>query len=87
MAGFEAIEALINSGIMSVIGDPFIAGILTLALFALFIFLGNTRFDVKIGVMTGASMLAVPLAPVLILPLGLGISVVGYFVIMKVISK
>jgi predicted membrane protein len=81
------LESIINGGIMNIVGDPLMAGLLVLGFFVLFVLIQGTRLDAKIAIIVPAGILSLAFAPVLIVILGFAFGVILYLTFTKLTNK
>ena len=87
MAGLQVIENIIGGGLMMILGNSALIGVLVLAFFGGWVLLANTRADVKALVIFPALILAAALWPPLLLLYALGFMLIVGWAFMKAINR
>ena len=88
MAGLTSLEEIIAGGIIDIVGDPFLAGLLVLVFFGGFVFLQGTRLDAKVAILIPAVLLAFAVFPsFMMVPFLLVISFVLYLAVTKFLGR
>jgi len=86
MAGLQVIENIIGSGLMMILGNSALIGVLVLSFFGGWVLLANTRADVKVLIIFPALILAAAFWPPLLILYALGFMVVVGWAVMKAIN-
>lgn len=81
------IETLLGEGMTNVVGDPTIIGIIFIGFFAGFVFLQDTRLDVKVAILTPICLLSMIWIPWFGVLIALAVGALSYLAIMKFINR
>jgi len=87
MAGLQVIENIIGGGLMMILGNSALIGVLVLSFFGGWVLLSNTRADVKVLVIFPALILAAAFWPPLLLLYALGFMLIVGWAFMKAINR
>lgn len=87
MAALGMIEGMISSGMTMMFGNPSVIAIIILAAIGGFVMLQNTRLDLKVPILIGASILAAALSPIFIMLVVIFWSAIGFIALMRFITK
>ena len=86
MAGLQVIENIIGSGLMMILGNSALIGVLILSFFGGWVLLANTRADVKVMVIFPALILAAAFWSPLLILYALAFMVIVGWAVMKAIN-
>jgi len=81
------IEDIIGEGFSNVIGDPTIIGLVFLGFFVGFVFLQDTRMDLKVAIIIPVCLLAMVWLPWFGILIALAVGALAYLALMKFINR
>lgn len=86
MAGLQVIENIIGNGLMLILGNSALIGVLVLSFFGGWVILANTRADVKVLIIFPALVMAAAFWPPLLIVYVFGFMVIVGWALMKAIN-